>query len=309
MRVAVLCGGWSRERGVSLKSGEAIVKSISKLYEVVTIDPVNDLTRFAAQLIAARPDVIFNALHGTGGEDGIIAGALEMSGIPYTHSGVMASAIAMDKRMTKIIAEHLGIKITPDKIITRAELKKNHPMALPYVVKPINEGSSIGVVIVDDENDLTASEGELDQLVMIEKYISGQELTVAVIDTPSGPEALGITRLTPKNEFYDYKAKYTAGITDHLVNPDLPQAVQEELKSASLKIHQALGCRDVSRSDFRYNEADGVIFLEVNTHPGMTDLSLVPEQAAAKGIDFGQLVVTIIDQALSRASSAKEIAA
>ena len=300
-RVAVLCGGWAEEREVSLKSGAAVVKAIERSYDVVTIDPVKDLTRFTAQLVSARPDVIFNALHGTGGEDGILAGALELSGIPYTHSGVTAGAVAMDKRLTKMIAAQSGIRVVTDKLVKRGALKNGHPIPCPYVVKPVNEGSSIGVVIVQDDNKHAYEGQDPEQWVLVEQYVPGLELTVAVMDTADGPQALGITQLASGNEFYDYAAKYTDGVTQHVVNPDLPADVQEELTSFAVLIHKALGCRDVSRSDFRYNPQDGVVFLEVNTHPGMTDLSLLPEQAAAKGIDFQQLVVTIINQALSRA--------
>ncbi len=296
-RVAVLMGGWSPEREVSLKSGAAIIKAIQQKYEVIALDPVKDLTRFAAQLLSARPDVIFNALHGTGGEDGIIAGALEMTGIPYTHSGVTASAVAMDKKLTKMIAGANGITVAADAVLTRGELSKGHPLQPPYVVKPLANGSSVGVTIV--QNDVSVATDNGDELVLVERYIPGIELTVGVM----GDEVLGITQLDPKNNFYDYQAKYTSGITDHIVNPDLPVAVAEKLKADALKIHRLLGCRDVSRSDFRYNETDGAVFLEVNTHPGMTDLSLLPEQAAAKGIDFTQLVVTLIDMALSRATT------
>jgi len=299
-RVAVLMGGWSSEREVSLKSGQAVHDALVRQgYDVITVDPVKDLTRFAAQIVAARPHVIFNALHGTGGEDGIIAGALEMSGIPYTHSDCRSSAIAMDKKFTKIIAASTGIKVAEDKIITRGELKNGHPLQPPYVVKPLNEGSSVGVTIV--QNDAAAAmQGKPEQLVLVEKYIPGEELTCAVLETAEGPQVLGITKLQPKTAFYDYEAKYTAGITDHIVNPDLPPAITEEIKRGALNIHKTLGCRDVSRSDFRYNPTDGAVFLEINTHPGMTALSLVPEQAAAKNIDFDTLVVTIINQALSR---------
>ncbi len=296
-RVAVLMGGWSPEREVSLKSGAAIIKALQQKYEVIALDPVKDLTRFAAQLLSARPDVIFNALHGTGGEDGIIAGALEMTGIPYTHSGVTASAVAMDKKLTKMIAGANGITVAADAVLTRGELSKGHPLQPPYVVKPLANGSSVGVTIV--QNDVSVATDNGDELVLVERYIPGIELTVGVM----GDEVLGITQLDPKNNFYDYQAKYTSGITDHIVNPDLPVAVAEKLKADALKIHRLLGCRDVSRSDFRYNETDGAVFLEVNTHPGMTDLSLLPEQAAAKGIDFTQLVVTLIDMALSRATT------
>ena len=300
IRVAVLMGGWSSEREVSLKSGAAVVAALKRQnYDVLTIDPPKDLVRFAAQLTSARPDVVFVALHGTGGEDGLIQGALEMAGIPYTHSDVRASAMAMDKKITKIIAETIGIKIAEDKIIKRSELKNGHPLQPPYVVKPLNEGSSVGVSIV--QNDATeAMSGDPEQLVIVEKYIAGEELTVGVIDTANGPEILGITKLQPKTAFYDYKAKYTDGVTEHIVNPDLPADIAEEMKRGALAIHKALGCRDVSRTDFRYNPVDGAVMLEINTHPGMTDLSLVPEQAAAKGIDFDTLVVTIIEAALRR---------
>lgn len=293
-RVAVLMGGWSPEREVSLKSGAAIVKAIERSFDVVTIDPVKDLTRFTAQLVSARPDVVFNALHGVGGEDGLIAAALEMAGIPYTHSGVTASAVAMDKKLTKMIAVQNGITVAEDKIIIRGELKNGHPMQLPYVVKPLTNGSSVGVTIVQDDKDKAA--GPDDEIVLVEKYIPGIELTVGVLKG----EVLGITQLNPQNEFYDYAAKYTAGVTDHVVNPELPEGVADQIKRDALKIHQVLGCRDVSRSDFRYNEKDGAVFLEINTHPGMTDLSLLPEQAAAKNIDFRTLVVTLIEEALSR---------
>lgn len=299
-RVAVLCGGWSSEREVSLKSGAAVIDALNrKGYDAIALDPVKDLTRFSAQLISARPDVIFNALHGTGGEDGILAGALEMTGIPYTHSDCRTSAIAMDKKITKIIAASLGIVVAEDKIMPRHELKSGHPFLPPYVVKPLNEGSSVGVSIVHNSMD-EALKGDADTLVMVEKFIPGDELTVGVIDTENGPEILGITKLQPKSMFYDYRAKYTDGMTAHIVNPAMPANVTDALKQAALTIHTALGCRDVSRSDFRYNPTDGVVFLEVNTHPGMTDLSLVPEQAVAKGIAFDDLVVTIIEKALTR---------
>lgn len=299
-RVAVLCGGWSSEREVSLKSGQAVIDALKRQgYDALAVDPAKDLTRFSAQLISARPDVIFNALHGTGGEDGIIAGALEMTGIPYTHSDCRTSAIAMDKKITKIIAASLGIVVAADKIMPRHELKGGHPFLPPYVVKPLNEGSSVGVTIVHNSPD-EALKGDQDMPIMVERFIPGDELTVGVIDTENGPEILGITKLQPKSMFYDYRAKYTDGMTAHIVNPAMPSTVTDALKNAALTIHKALGCRDVSRSDFRYNPADGVVFLEVNTHPGMTDLSLVPEQAAAKGIAFDDLVVTIIEKALAR---------
>jgi D-alanine-D-alanine ligase len=303
LRVAVLRGGWSSEREVSLKSGEAVIDTLKKQnYDVIAVDPVNDLVRFAAQISSTRADVIFNALHGTGGEDGIIQGALDMCGIPYTHSGLRASAIAMDKKLTKIIAGSIGIKVAEDKIIKRSELKNGHPIQPPYVVKPVSEGSSVGVAIV--QNDATeALKGNPDQLVLVEKYIAGEELTVGVIDKGDGPEILGITKLQPKSGFYDYTNKYTDGMTTHIVNPELPKNIADQITQAAVMIHKTLGCADVTRSDFRYNPEDGAVFLEINTHPGMTALSLVPEQAAAKGLAFEALVVTIINAALKRFST------
>jgi D-alanine-D-alanine ligase len=300
-RVAVLSGGWSSERDVSLVSGKAVADALRKRgFEVITLDPPKDLVRFAAQLVSARPDIIFNALHGTGGEDGIIQGALDMAGIPYTHSRLRASAVAMDKKLTKLIAQHYGVKVAEDRVMTRGELAREHPLSPPYVVKPLSEGSSVGVTIV--QNDIgDAAKGDPSQIVLVERFIPGQELTVAVLDDGQGPQALGITRLVPSKGFYDYEAKYTDGVTVHQVNPtDLPEDVALQIKTWAVTMHRELGCSDVSRSDFRYNQQDGAVFLEINTHPGMTGLSLVPEQAAAKKIDFPTLIVTIIETATSR---------
>lgn len=303
LRVAVLMGGWSSEREVSLKSGEAVTAACKRQkYDVITIDPVKDLTRFAAQIVSARPYVIFNALHGTGGEDGIIAGALEMSGIPYTHSGVTASAIAMDKKLTKMIAAQSGVPVAEDVIITRKELVKGHPLQPPYVVKPLNGGSSVGISIIHNDINEAIDDQDLEELVIVERFIPGVDLTIGVMDTEKGLEVLGITRVTPKAGFYDYAAKYTPGMTEYEVNPDLPPEIIRQLEENVLKIHRALGCRDVSRSEFRYNTQDGIVFLELNTHPGMTGTSLLPGQAAAKGIYFDRLVVSLLDAALRRSS-------
>lgn len=302
-RIAVLAGGWSAEREVSLVSGKAVADALlGRGYEVIMLDPANDLTRFAAQLVSARPDVVFNALHGTGGEDGVIQGALDMSGIPYTHSGINASAVTMDKVLTKKIISHYGVKVAPEIVGARDMLAKGHPMPVPYVVKPVREGSSVGITIVQNDADRLQAlkNGAADQRILVEKYIAGDELTSAVLETENGLEILGITRLKPVRGFYDYEAKYTDGVTHHEVNPTLPKEVTDAVHHAALAAHRELGCRAVSRSDFRYNPTDGVVFLEVNTHPGMTGLSLVPEQAAAKGIDFPTLVVTIIEAAQRR---------
>ena len=303
MRVAVLSGGWSSEREVSLVSGQAVAKELLTLgYEVIVLDPPRDLVRLTAQLVSARPDVIFNALHGTGGEDGVIQGALELSSIPYTHSGVSSSAVAINKVFTKRIAHSIGISIAEEKILKRSDLKNGHPLSLPYVVKPILEGSSVGVSII--HGDITpALQGDLNQIVMAESYICGDELSCGVLQTSEGLKVLGITQLIPMHsDFYDYKAKYTDGMTQHVVNPDLPTDVIAEIHRGALALHQALGCVDVSRTDFRYNPKDGPVLLEINTHPGMTPLSLVPEQAAACGISFKDLIETIIQSALKRFS-------
>ena len=307
-RVAVLMGGWSSEREVSLKSGAAVEASLRKgAYDVVVIDPPKDLTRFTAQILTARPDVIFNALHGTGGEDGIIAGALEMTGIPYTHSGVAASAIAMDKKLTKMIAAQSGVKIAEDKIIQRRELAGGHPIQPPYVVKPLNGGSSVGISIIHNDMNEAIENQDPEEWVIVEKYIPGVDLTIGVMETENGPEVLGITEVRPKKGFYDYEAKYTAGMTEYIVNPELPEKIVSQLHKDVLKIHNALGCRDVSRSEFRYNENDGIVFLELNTHPGMTATSLLPGQAKAKNIDFDALVVTLLNAALRRKISVTEV--
>lgn len=304
LRVTVLAGGWSSEREVSLVSGQAVADALKRQHQdVVIVDPVNDLVRFAAQLAAAKPDVIFNALHGTGGEDGVIQGALEMFGKPYTHSGLAACAMAMDKTITKNIARQNDILLADGRLACGAHIKSGSAMAMPFVVKPNADGSSVGVHIVENDADMQTLQKELqdDKIYMIEKFVAGRDLVVAVLDDGQGAKALGITELVSTRRFYDYTAKYTDGVTTHVVDPELPVEVKTQMKTAAEKIHTALGCRDVSRSDFRYNPADGAVFLEINTHPGFTPLSTTPEQAAAKGIAFDRLVVTLLNQALCRA--------
>ncbi len=303
-RVIVLQGGWSAERDVSLSTAKNICDALQRQnYDVVLLDPSPDFLTLANQLKNAKGDVVFNALHGTGGEDGIMQAVLDLAKIPYTHSGVAASAASFNKKMTKAIVSAVDVPVTQDKIMTRADLRQGHPMPVPYVVKPIADGSSVGVTIVNNDADLakTLQNADDTQIVMIEKFIAGEELTVGVSDlfnADQQPAALCITMLKSNNDFYDYTAKYTDGVTTHIINPDLPADVTEKLKDYAVRAHQALGCDMISRSDFRYNPTDGIIFLETNTQPGMTPLSLYPEQVQAAGYSFDILVKALVEKAL-----------
>jgi D-alanine-D-alanine ligase len=290
--IAVLMGGWSSEREVSLSSGEGVLKTLIDMgYSARGIDVKHDLPQLLKELSDPKPDIIFNALHGVGGEDGVIQGVLEMLAIPYTHSGVTASALAMHKTLSRKIFQHIGIKTPTWKVISFKELNKGHPMDIPYVIKPIGEGSSRGVTLVFNDNDYQTSLKEWcygDQ-VLIEKFIPGREIHVAVIDD----QAIGAIEICPLEGFYDYTAKYTPGKAKHIMPAPLsPDAYQEALDLA-LKAHKALGCHGVTRADFRYDDTgDKPTFylLELNTQPGLTPLSLVPEIAAFVGISFGELI-------------------
>lgn len=301
--VAVIKGGWSAEREVSLVSGGAAAKALaSRGYKVTEIDAGRDLSR---QLSDLRPDVVFNALHGRWGEDGCIQGILEVLEIPYTHSGVMASAVAMNKPMAKRICALAGVPVAEDKVVASRDLFKADPMPRPYVVKPLDEGSSVGVVILKpgDNSFSPDVDGPWRQNaeVMVERYIAGREVTCAVI----GDRATrGVTELRPKRGFYDYEAKYSDGVTEHLIPAPIPADVYERVRDLALTAHKALGCRGVSRADFRYDDTEGgtgeLILLEVNTQPGMTPLSLVPEMAAYEGMSFEDLVVWMVEDASCR---------
>jgi len=299
-RVSVLMGGASAEREVSLVSGKACAEALrAEGYDVTTIDA----GRNVAALIAAlepRPDVVFNALHGRYGEDGCIQGVLNLMGIPYTHSGLLASALAMDKPMAKRIFAAAGLRCPGGQLVTREEFAKGEPVARPYVIKPHNEGSSVGVRIVRQGDNLPplASGWPYGEAALVEPYIAGRELTVAVM----GDRALAVTELKSKTAFYDYEAKYTEGITQHLVPAPVPPKVYEAAMAMALAAHRALGCRGVSRADFRYDDTKGggpkqLYLLEVNTQPGMTPLSLAPEQAKHVGISFGALVKWMVENA------------
>lgn len=295
--VAVLLGGRSAEREVSLVSGEACARALEERgYRVSRIDAGPDLPEL---LVQTRPDVVFNALHGRYGEDGRVQGLLDLLAIPYTHSGVLASALAMDKPMAKRVFASAGLRCPPGVETTWAALLAEPPLAPPFVVKPAAEGSSVGVIIVADHDlrPLTdRNDVDLDCRLLVERYVPGRELTCAVL----GDEPLAVTEIRPNDGFYDYRAKYTEGFATHLVPAPLSPDLYEQVMAAALDAHRVLGCRGVSRADFRLDaelSEAGLYLLEVNTQPGMTPLSLVPEQAAYRGIAFADLVVRLVEWA------------
>ena len=307
--VAVLMGGWSAERPVSLMSGEGVAKALeSRGHRVTRIDMDRNV---AARLAEAKADVVFNALHGVPGEDGTVQGMMDLMGLTYTHSGLATSVIAIDKQLTKQALVPHGIPMPGGHIVDSASLFEADPLPRPYVVKPVNEGSSVGVAIVTQDGNYGSPIGRdvegpwqhFDQL-LAEPYIRGRELTTAVL----GDEALLVTELRPKSGFYDFDAKYTDGMTEHVCPAEIPNEIGEACKAIALRAHQLLGCKGASRSDFRWDDTQGVEglhLLEVNTQPGMTPLSLVPEQAAKLGIDYAELVERIVEDALKQKQGAK----
>lgn len=294
--VAVLMGGWSAEREVSLVSGAACADALeTKGYKVTRIDVQRNIAEVLSTL---KTDVVFNALHGRVGEDGCVQGLLEILGIPYTHSGVMASAIAMDKPMAKRVFEAAGLPCPKGQMVTLADMQKGDPLPRPFVVKPHNEGSSVGVKLFlkDDNFFFTAESWPYGEWALAEEYIPGRELTVAVL----GGKALAVTELRPHSGFYDYENKYTGGRTEHLIPAPLPKEIYDEAMRMAVAAHESLGCRGLSRTDFRFDESrgrNGLFILELNTQPGMTPLSLSPEQAAYAGISFADLVATLVESA------------
>ncbi|MCX7338548.1 MAG: D-alanine--D-alanine ligase [Alphaproteobacteria bacterium] len=297
--VAVLMGGWSSERDVSLTSGQGVSQALVDLgYKVSIIDVRRDLNALCQQLSNPRPDVVFNALHGVGGEDGVIQSVLEVLQIPYTHCGVTASALAMNKILSRKIFNEAGLLTPPWLLISLEDFQNGHPMEMPYVVKPINEGSSRGVYLVFDENDYQhcLHDWSFGDQLLIEKYIPGKEIQVAVVDG----RALGAIEIKPLCGFYDYEAKYTSGKADHIMPAPLPPEDYQKALDLALRAHQAIGCQSVTRSDFRYDVTDGegkFYLLEINTQPGMTPLSLVPEIAAHGGMSYRDLVGVILESA------------
>ena len=295
-RVAVLMGGWSTEREVSLDSGKLVGIALNELgHEVIPIDVTRDLSKLITDL-KGNPDIIFNALHGVGGEDGVVQGVLEIIGIPYTHSGVDASAIAMNKVLSRRIFEQEGIAVPTWKVAFKKDIEIEHPMPMPYVIKPINEGSSRGVYIIRSVEDFEnfKREWEFGETLLIEKFIAGREIQVGVI----GNKSIGAIEIRPREAFYDYKAKYTPGRAEHFMPAPLSKDAYAKALELGLKAHKALGCRSVSRSDFMYDEKEDVFYLlELNTQPGMSPLSLLPEIAAHEGITFNQLISWMVDEA------------
>jgi D-alanine-D-alanine ligase len=302
LHVAVLMGGWSAERDVSLSSGAGVADALESLgHQVTRLDMDRNL---ALVLDSVRPDIVFNALHGTPGEDGTVQGLMDLMGVRYTHSGLTTSVIAIDKELTKQQLVPHGIRMPEGQMVESESLYAADPMPRPYVLKPVNEGSSVGVAIVTDEGNYgnpiaRGAKGpwqEFDRL-LAEPFIKGRELTVAVLDN----EALAVTELEPKSGFYDYDAKYTDGMTDHVCPADVPEDVEQAAMAMALKAHRLLGCKGTSRSDFRWDDeqgVDGLYLLEVNTQPGMTPLSLVPEQAKYRGMSYAELVQRIVEEAL-----------
>jgi len=303
IHVVVLMGGWSAEREVSLTSGRGVAEALrergwSNVAEL-------DMDRNVAQVLAGvRPDVVFNALHGTPGEDGTVQGLLDLMQIPYTHSGLTTSAIAIDKELTKLVLMPHGVRMPAGKVVDSESLFAADPMPRPYVLKPVNEGSSVGVAIVTPEGnygnpigrDVEGPWHEFERL-LAEPFVRGRELTVAVLND----EPLAVTELKPKAGFYDYAAKYTDGMTEHVCPAKVPDDIAKAMMDMAAKAHKLLGCKGASRCDFRWDDEQGeagLYLLEINTQPGMTPLSLVPEQAKYRGIGYGELVERLIAEAL-----------
>ncbi|WP_370179278.1 D-alanine--D-alanine ligase [Alteriqipengyuania sp.] len=307
LHVAVLMGGWANERPVSLMSGEGVAKALEARGHTVTRIDMD--RQVAARIAEAAPDIVFNALHGVPGEDGTVQGMLDLMGVPYTHSGLATSVIAIDKELTKQALVPRGIPMPGGRIVKTDDLYQGDPLPRPYVLKPVNEGSSVGVAIVTQEGnygnpiarDAKGPWQEFAEL-LAEPYIRGRELTTAVV----GGKALTVTELVPKSGFYDFDAKYTDGMTEHVCPADIPEEIADTCMRLALDAHRILGCKGTSRTDFRWDDeqgVDGLFVLETNTQPGMTPLSLVPEQAKYCGMSYEDLVETIIADALNTGAS------
>jgi D-alanine-D-alanine ligase len=293
-------GGWSAEREVSLSSGKGCSAALREAgFTVTDVDAGHDLAQVLADL---KPDVAFNALHGPWGEDGCVQGLLEVLELPYTHSGVLASALAIDKQRAKHLLANMGMPVAEGRIVTREEAASAHAMDVPYVIKPLDQGSSIGVFIVREGDnrppaELSDPKWNLGDEMLVEAFVAGREFTCAVIDD----KALEVIEIKPRTAFYDYEAKYAAGGSEHLLPAPIDDRLKQRIQDLSLMAHRGLGCRGVSRSDFIYDEKRGEpVFLEVNTQPGMTPTSLVPEIAAYGGMPFPELVAWMVEDASCR---------
>jgi D-alanine-D-alanine ligase len=303
IHVVVLMGGWSSEREVSLTSGKGVADALRKRgwSNVTELDMDRNV---AHRLEDLKPDVLFNALHGTPGEDGTVQGMMDLMGLRYTHSGLETSVIAIDKELTKMVLVPHGIRMPAGKVVSSHSLFQEDPIDRPYVVKPVNEGSSVGVAIVTAEGnygnpigrDVEGPWQHFSEL-LAEPFIKGRELTVAVING----EPLAVTELKPKAGFYDYDAKYTDGLTQHICPAEIPSEIANSMMDMAGRAHRLLNCKGASRADFRWDDElgeGGIYLLEINTQPGMTPLSLVPEQAKLKGVSYGELVERLIEEAL-----------
>ena len=309
LHVAVLLGGWSNERPVSLMSGEGVASALEgRGHKVTRIDMDRDV---AQRLAETAPDVVFNALHGSPGEDGSIQGMMDLMGLTYTHSGMVTSVIAIDKELTKQALVPHGVPMPGGRIVTVEEIYAKDPLERPYVLKPVNEGSSVGVAIVTNEGNYgnpisPQAKGPWQEFgsLLAEPFIRGRELTTAVL----GDKALMVTELKPKSGFYDFDAKYTEGMTEHICPAQIPEEITQACLDLALRCHRLLGCKGCSRTDFRWDDEQGLaglFVLETNTQPGMTPLSLVPEQAKHLGISYADLVETIIADALAAKEKSK----
>ncbi len=309
LHILVLMGGWANEREVSLMSGKGVADALESVgHRVTRLDMDRDV---AARIAEAAPDVVFNALHGVPGEDGTVQGMLDLMGVPYTHSGLATSVVAIDKELTKQALVPHGVPMPGGRVVKSADLFEADPIARPYVLKPVNEGSSVGVAIVTDESsygnpiarDARGPWQDFDSL-LAEPYIRGREMTTAVIDTADGVKALGVTELIIESGFYDFEHKYTEGQTTHVFPADIPDNIAALCLRYAERAHRVLGCHGTSRTDFRWDDErgeDGLFVLETNTQPGMTPLSLVPEQARHCGIEYPELCEMIVEDALRRA--------
>jgi D-alanine-D-alanine ligase len=296
-RVAVLMGGWSAEREVSLSSGSGVAEALRQSgYEVAEIDPPRDVAALAAAL-TPRPDVVFNALHGRGGEDGHVQAILNLLGIPYTHSGLLASAAAMDKPLAKQVFRAAGLPVPEGRVASREEIVAGRVMDAPYVVKPTNEGSSVGVIIVRLGDNRPIAASEVNDEMLVERFIEGRELTVAVM----GDKALGVIEILSRGSWYDYESKYATGGSEHIIPAAIHPKAYEQAGAIALAAHRTLGCRGISRADFRYDDTAGepgkLYLLEINTQPGMTPTSLVPDAGRHFGISYADLVTWMVENA------------